>query len=252
MFSDAMPTDGSPTSEIGAPTTPTPAPEDSVAAAQAPPPTGITAGEPAFEMPEVDFSVLENEITGSEDATRKVAVGPDLWTAASDDEPDDPPPFFDAFPYEAFTQESFVLQEAPIEAAAPSVSSAEQLGSLSELQRLVDRLTSHSTANHKAFLMIQRLLNQGRPVPSAMLQSIQPYLYDLMNDLLPRLNEPRVLARFGDFAERLIRDCQLLCQPTFSPAEMKSLAAPATLRISELLAELSMRISQAIDELSGY
>ncbi|MEO1368113.1 MAG: hypothetical protein AAFX50_13145 [Acidobacteriota bacterium] len=85
-----------------------------------------------------------------------------------------------------------------------------------------------------------------------MVQSMQPYLFDLMNELLPKLHEGPLEADFGEYANRLIQDCQLLCQLNFSGDELKTHVAPAMQSIVDLLDELRRLVSSRLDELSGY
>ncbi|MEM8994388.1 MAG: hypothetical protein AAGF23_06295, partial [Acidobacteriota bacterium] len=126
------------------------------------------------------------------------------------------------------------------------------LGLLGDLEVLINRMTASSSSHHKSFLMIHRLLKRGRAIPPAMVQSMQPYLFDLMNELLPKLHEGPLEADFGDYANRLIQDCQLLCQLNFSGDELKTHVAPAMQSIVDLLDDLRRLISRRLDELSGY
>ena len=146
---------------------------------------------------------------------------------------------------------------APVEANAvdtdPGRAEREALlEALGELQTLLDRLTAGSSSNHKAFLMIHRLLKRGRNLPPAMVQSMQPYLYDLMNELLPRLHEVPLEPHFGHYANRLIQDCQLLCQPHFTADELRTHVAPAIESIAGLLDELRSRVTSLHDQAYGY
>ncbi|MEM1177942.1 MAG: hypothetical protein AAGM22_06345 [Acidobacteriota bacterium] len=142
--------------------------------------------------------------------------------------------------------------EASQPVAAPGPTKQEQLNILSDLEVLINRMTSSSSSHHKSFLMIHRLLKRGRAIPPAMVQSMQPYLFDLMNELLPRLHEGPLEEDFGGYANRLIQDCQLLCQLNFSGDELKTHVAPAMQNIVDLLDDLRRQIGQRLDELSAY
>ncbi len=59
-------------------------------------------------------------------------------------------------------------------------------------------------------------------VPPSMLQSMHPYLYGLMNELIPRLNEIQHLgSQLSNHSSNLIQLCQTLCLPNPTPDQLQ-------------------------------
>ncbi|MEM6795171.1 MAG: hypothetical protein AAF725_14425 [Acidobacteriota bacterium] len=211
--------------------------------------TGTLGGLQPFEPPEDDF------LAPAAAEPVPVAAPPidpgDAWNSDADPSPWTRSSFDDDL--DSLSSPGFEAFGSSDLGAGPPADSRreEKLSALRDLQLLLDRLTSTTASNYKAFLMIHRLLKRGRAIPQAMVQSMQPYLYDVMNELLPRLHESQFEDRFGDYADRLIQDCQLLCLPHFGPDELKTRVAPAIQRVAALLDDLRTHIARAIDEASG-
>lgn len=141
------------------------------------------------------------------------------------------------------------------ESPAPGEDAAERqelLDTMSEIESVLGRLRSRTSSTFKSFQLIRRLLKQKRAIPPAMLQSMQPYLYEVMNELLPLLGEERVARRLGADTAQLIADCQLLCRPQLSPAQLENEVPAAMERIDDLLDSLGSKIAESLDVLSGY
>ncbi|MDA8017621.1 MAG: hypothetical protein MPN21_09245 [Thermoanaerobaculia bacterium] len=119
-----------------------------------------------------------------------------------------------------------------------AVSPRELQQALAQVQELILDAMSRSNAGRKSFQLILRLLKQGRTIPPAMFQSMQPYLYDLMNLLIPKLNDPKLGGRYTDRASTLFDLSQRLCRPNPSPEEMRSEVPESMQKLETLLETL--------------
>lgn len=114
------------------------------------------------------------------------------------------------------------LGDREVETVLPDDVSPRQVqAALAQVQEMIFDALSRSNSGRKSFQLILRLLKQGRTIPPAMFQSMQPYLYDLMNLLIPKLNDPKLGGRYAEQASRLFDLCQALCNPNPSPEQMK-------------------------------
>lgn len=123
---------------------------------------------------------------------------------------------------------------------------------LGQVEQVIDRLTAPSTPSLRSFQLIQRLLKQKRTIPPAMMQSMQPYLRDITDELLPSLTRPQLVGRFAPMARQLAEDCQLLGRPELSTELLRGPVPQAMERIHRQLAALRIQVAEAIGEVSGY
>ncbi|MEM9594931.1 MAG: hypothetical protein AAGD06_11730 [Acidobacteriota bacterium] len=127
-----------------------------------------------------------------------------------------------------------------------------QLVALDELQGLLVGLLSRSNSHRKSFELVHRLLKQRRNVPPAMIQTMQPYLFDLMNELIPKLHQdlgdPEL---FGAYASQLFENCQALCRPNPTPQQILSVMPGAMQQVLDVLNGLSSAVQTSIDRLFG-
>lgn len=131
------------------------------------------------------------------------------------------------------------LGDREVDAAPPDdVSPHEIQAALAQVQDLIFDAMSRSNSGRKSFQLILRLLKQGRAIPPAMFQSMQPYLYDLMNLLIPKLNDPVLGGRYADRASTLFDLSQHLCRPNPSPDEMKTDVPESMQKLENLLEAL--------------
>ncbi|MCG8460778.1 MAG: hypothetical protein MI919_31220, partial [Holophagales bacterium] len=199
---------------------------------------------PADGAARIDFHALPD----GEEPTQQIGVGREAWDSSTLDAELDSlsSPGFDEIP----AVQAYKVDDGP--PATDLAGRQQMMGALEELEGMIDRLTSPSTPSLRSFQLIQRLLKQNRSIPPAMLQSMQPYLFDMMNELLPRLEHGPLAPRFGKLGGELVRDCQLLCRPQLGPELLRGPVPEAMQRITNLLQELRTRVAEAMEELSGY
>lgn len=184
-----------------------------------------------------------NDLPESEEPTRQVPVGREAWDSSTLDAELDSlsAPDMDELP-----------NLGPPKVEDDLANRQQAMQSLGDLERLLDVLTAPSTPSLRSFQLIQRLLRQKRTIPPAMLQSMQPYLRELENDLLPLLTSGPLASRFSSFAAGLAQDCQLLGRPQLSPELLAGPVPEAMDRIASQLAELRNKVAEAMEEMSGY
>ena len=143
--------------------------------------------------------------------------------------------------------------------APPGAGGAGELGSADREQafhsasQLRDSLDSlRSGSQYKSFQLIQRLLKQKRAIPPAMVQSMQPFVAALLNELVPQLDGGAVAGLVSVDVPQLAADCRTLTQPAFSPNELAEVVPEAMQRLDALLGTLTESLAQVIDQLSGY
>ncbi|MEM8930390.1 MAG: hypothetical protein AAGE94_04415, partial [Acidobacteriota bacterium] len=197
--------------------------------AEPPPPPAASAPPPdlGIEMPEIDLSVLDIAEPTPRTATDLTPLreSRERWDSSSLDSE------LQSLSGPAFAPDpSSMVETGPdlgdeLDADDPADDAADRqalLNAMSDVEAVLGRLRSRSSSTYKSFQLIRRLLKQKRTIPPAMLQSMQPYLYEVMNELLPRLGDDRVAAHLGTDTTQLIADCQLLCRPQLGPNELSA------------------------------
>ena len=118
--------------------------------------------------------------------------------------------------------------------------------------RLRDALEAlRSGPQYKSFQLVLRLLKQKRAIPPAMVQSMQPFVSKLLSELVPQL-DGQLAGLLSVDAPQLASDCRLLTKPRFSPVELAEVIPSAMQRLDALLISMTERLSEVIDQLSGY
>lgn len=145
---------------------------------------------------------------------------------------------------------------APVAPAPPPakvagvISRESKLRALEDLVQLLEDLGSRANPDRKSFELILRLLKQQRVVPPSMLQSMHPYLYGLMNELIPRLNEIQHLgSQLSSHSANLIQLCQTLCLPNPSQDQLHGLFPTSMQRLLNLIDGLSSAALASIEKL---
>lgn len=138
------------------------------------------------------------------------------------------------------------LGVADVEPVLPSsVSPQEQQLVLADAQELIFDALSRSNSGRKSFQLIRRLLGQNRAIPPAMFESMQPYLYELMNHLIPKLRDPKLGPlgeKFSEPASELFDLCQELCRPSPSAERMKNEIPERMEKLDNLLESLRNKV----------
>lgn len=147
-------------------------------------------------------------------------------------------------------------EEGPIPAPPPpraagagtsAVPAAEQRRALEDLQRLLRRLRAADNAEWRSLQMLQRLLGKRTRVPPSMLAASHPYLFVVLDSLVPRLE---VVESFGgvpaEVRPKLVSCCEQLCSPTLTPEQMGQ-EVPANLeRVVRLLDALTVSTAERL------
>lgn len=177
---------------------------------------------PPEETPSPEVSPAEEELAEIESV-----VGPGLEEAVEEE------------PEPATTQST-----VPREALPPP---EEQREAMEELLETLERLQAPENPKRRPLEMLQRLLQKHSRVPPSMLQACEPYFHELLNELVPQLENA---VRFGavpeDARQRLVRFCLSLSAAGVTPEQMER-EVPRTLeRIERLLGALSSATSAAL------
>jgi hypothetical protein len=105
---------------------------------------------------------------------------------------------------------------------APPLPQANLRPSLKMVSDLLSELLAPANSNLSAFRMTQRLLSKHARIPVAMFQSIQPYLKEVQERLVPALKQ---ITPFRGITEEAVTKldgyCTELRRPGLSPAELK-------------------------------
>lgn len=139
------------------------------------------------------------------------------------------------------------------EAVAPADPEAlARLGSLKDLDGILEDLLSQQNGHRKKFEMVHRLLQRRKTVPPSMLEAMHPYLYDVLNMLVPQLHN---LAETPEIpqerATELIETCTFLCNKNMSPLQVKLEVLPTVAKLLTMLEELSRNAKKSLDRLSS-
>jgi hypothetical protein len=145
----------------------------------------------------------------------------------------------------------FAPPSLPVSAPpAPAPRLAEQRAALGQLSELLEKLLSRSDAHRKSFELVLRLLKQGRKVPPAMLQSMHPYLFDIMNTLIPQLHDLDHLSEISaTHAARLFEYCTFLCDRHLTPDQIRREVPKTMERVLRLLDGLHGTASKLVEDL---
>ncbi len=196
---------------------------------------------------------LRDQLPQIEEAFLPEAFAPDdAWS------PPDVSPSAGTLPLAGTLPQADMLPSAdmlPRDDVAPAASidqDADQLEALEKLLEVITPLLSRGSSNRKSFELVRRLLNQKRAIPASLLQSMRPYLYEVMNQLIPQLRDDvRLGDVFTDFGTRLFGHCQVLCDPNLS-SESGVADVPAVMeQVVDLLNRLAIATRSSVERLSA-
>jgi hypothetical protein len=112
--------------------------------------------------------------------------------------------------------------EPPPSQFSPPFPQANLRPSLKMVSDLLTELLAPANSNLSSFRMTQRLLNKHARIPATMFQSIQPYLKEVQERLVPALKQ---ITPFHGITEEAVTKlegyCTELRRPGLSPAELK-------------------------------
>ncbi len=130
-------------------------------------------------------------------------------------------------------------------------SNDEKLVALRNLEEILQSVLSRSNSHRKSFELVHRLLKLGKTVPPAMLESMHPYLYDLMNLLIPHLhNLPEIDEVPSDLGAQLIEHCTFLCNKDLGPEQLRKQVPDTMARLMRMLDALSATSGNLIRQLA--
>jgi hypothetical protein len=142
------------------------------------------------------------------------------------------------------------VTQTRISSAPRGLSAREKLEAVEELQRILHRLQAPGNTQWAALRMLQRLLSKHSRVPPTMVHSSHPFLFEILNTLVPQLE---VVASFGavpaDTRQKLVDNCMELSRPSLSPQQMEKevpLALNRLLRLLEALTSVSGGIARGL------
>ena len=123
---------------------------------------------------------------------------------------------------------------------------------LNQLLSVLQPLLSRDSSNRKSFELVRRLLNQKRTIPAGLLQSMRPYLYDVMNELIPQLrDDARLGEAFADHGASLFGHCQILCDPNLSPDSGLADVPAVMEQVLDLLNRLAITARSSVERASA-
>ena len=135
--------------------------------------------------------------------------------------------------------------------APPVDQGAARLEALQRLSDVLQPLLSRNGAHRKSFELVKRLLKQQRVIPAGLLDSMRPYLQDLMTTLIPSMrDDAHLVDLFTNYGVSLSEQCQVLSDPNMSP-DSPGADVPGTMdKVLDLLNRLGMAIRGSIEALT--
>lgn len=132
------------------------------------------------------------------------------------------------------------------------VSSFGDLEALKALDGILEDLLSAQNAHRKSFEMVHRLLERRKSVPPTMLESMHPYLYDVLNMLVPQLHNLNETPEIPpQRATDLIEICTFLCNKNMSPMQVRDEVLPTLGKLLDMLQSLSSDTKKLVDRLAS-
>jgi hypothetical protein len=124
---------------------------------------------------------------------------------------------------------------------------AEELVALEQLAQLLSELQSPSNRDWSNLRMLQRLLAKHPRVPPAMVQSVGPYLHELLNALIPRLERVTSFGAVpGEAMDQVVRYCVALTKEQITPEQMHTQVRENLTRLLRLLDALRAAVAEQV------
>lgn len=140
--------------------------------------------------------------------------------------------------------------EAPKLTADPAA--LEQLQTLKDLDGILSELLSRQNSHRKKFDMVHQFLQRRKTMPPSMLESMHPYLYDVLNMLVPQLHNLKDTPDIPpERATELIEICTFLCNKNMSPMQVKNDVLPTLGKLLSMLESLSRDTKGLKDRLTS-
>jgi hypothetical protein len=129
--------------------------------------------------------------------------------------------------------------DLPALAPSPATSDARR-DTLEGLHRLLQFLQSPENAHWSSFRMLQRLLQRHARVPPSIVQGAHPFVWDVLNGLVPQLEAAASLGAVPQEArKRLVECCLALTDDALSPEQMVAEVPGQLSRLHRLLEALT-------------
>ena len=110
---------------------------------------------------------------------------------------------------------------APAHSAASSADRAKHRETLERLHHVLQSLQSNDNPHWSSVRMLQRLLARHARIPPSIVQGAHPFVFDVLNELVPQLE---MAASFGavpqEARRRLVECCMALTDDRLSPEQM--------------------------------
>jgi hypothetical protein len=116
--------------------------------------------------------------------------------------------------------------------------------SLQRLDASLSSLLSHENPNRAALRMLQRLLERHSRIPPSMVQAAHPFLFGVLNELVPELEAAAAHGLVPAKArDKLVECCTALTDRFLTPQQMDTEVPANFLRLQRLLEGLSAATS---------
>lgn len=153
-----------------------------------------------------------------------------------------PPPPLDAPP--TLPEEAALAPPVEFPTAAPPplspAASEARRDTLDGLHRLLLSLQSADNSHWSSFRMLQRLLQRHARVPPSIVQGAHPFVWDVLNGLVPQLEAAASLGVVPQEArKRLVECCMALTDDDLSPEQMVDQVPAQLTRLHRLLEALT-------------
>lgn len=126
------------------------------------------------------------------------------------------------------------------------------LEALKALDGILEDLLSSQNSHRKSFEMVHRLLERRKSVPPAMLEAMHPYLYDVLNMLVPQLHNLSETPEIApERATELIEVCTFLCNKNMSPMQVRDEVLPTLGKLLGILKSLSNDAKKLVDRMAS-
>lgn len=136
----------------------------------------------------------------------------------------------------------------PAVAAAGRDGNEEKRRALEKLHRRLEELISATHPHRKSFDLVQQLLTRKGMIPPAMMQSIQPFLEDLTDSVVPQL---AAVSAQGDipitYQSELTQYCRDLSRRDLTPMDMKSGVLTNMEGLMRLLGDIEAATQEVMD-----
>ena len=140
------------------------------------------------------------------------------------------------------------VPEPPAPAGPSPEEIAHRLEALDKLHQTLRQFLSPQNPHRKSFDLVYRLLTQKGMIPPPMLRSIQPYLDDITEMLIPSLTKVATAGGLPiSYQGELTQFCRTLARRDLTPRDMKTDVLPNMEGLLRLLSDMEAETQQMID-----